>query len=199
MAALETGLVQGWVANTRAARERDVARRKSALVGVSVFPNLGEGTLAHVATAAGPKPSDKAIPPMRLSAPFEALRARPEQTIFLATLGPIAKFNARSGFAKNAFEAGGIKALSGDNVHDGDQAVIAAFTKSGAKIACLCGDDDTYQSRAAPLAQALKHAGAKAVWLEGKGSYQSVDRTIFAGADILAELTHAHQILEGGA
>jgi methylmalonyl-CoA mutase len=82
-------------------------------------------------------------------------------------------------------------------VHAGDQAIIAAFTKSGTKIACLCGDDDAYQTRAAPLAQALKHAGAKVVWLAGKGSFQSVDRTIFAGADILAELNFAHQILEG--
>ena len=134
---------------------------------------------------------------MRLSAPFEALRAKPNGTIFLATLGPIAKFNARSGFAKNAFEAGGIKALGGDNVHKGDQEIISAFVKSGAKIACICGDDDTYQSHAAPLAQALKHVGAKAVWLAGKGSYQSVDRNLFAGTDILAELAFAHQVLEG--
>jgi methylmalonyl-CoA mutase len=197
-AALTSGLVQGWVAKTRAQRERDVARRKSALVGVSVFPNLGEELpLAPMGRGIGER--GEAIPPMRLSAPFEALRAKPQHTIFLATIGPIAKFNARSGFAKNAFEAGGIKALGGDDVHAGDQAIIAAFTKSGAKIVCLCGDDDTYQSRAAPLTQALKHAGAKAVWLAGKGTYQSVDRTIFAGADILAELTHAHALLEGGA
>jgi methylmalonyl-CoA mutase len=228
-AALQSGLVQGWVAQTRTARERDIARRKTALVGVSVYPNLGErlnafpppsngggarraegvfapdGAIVETNTPsvsfADSSPvgrgSITTIPPMRLSAPFEALRAKPEQTIFLATLGPIAKFNARSGFAKNAFEAGGIRAIGAEDMHEGDQAIIAAFTKSGAKIACLCGDDDTYQSRAAPLAQALKHAGAKAVWLAGKGSYQSVDRTIFAGNDILAELTFAHDILEG--
>jgi methylmalonyl-CoA mutase len=194
-AALGVGLVQGWVATTRAARERDIAKRKTALVGVSVFPNLNE--------AMAPLPpfgdSGAVIPAMRLSAPFEALRAKPEQAIFLATLGPIAKFNARSGFAKNVFEAGGIKALGGDDVHAGDQTIVAAFTKSGAKIACLCGDDDTYQLRAAPLAQALKHAGAKVVWLAGKGEYQGVDRILFAGADILAELTFAHRILEGEA
>ena len=224
--ALASGLVQGWVTTTRAARERDVATRETALVGVSVFPNLdeelartsplppgGEGVGGWGDLSASAQVRDNAraesppttpphkgeglfIPPLRLSAPFEALRAKPNGTIFLATLGPIAKFNARSGFAKNAFEAGGIKALGGDDVHAGDQAIIAAFTASGAKIACICGDDDTYQSRAAPLAQALKHAGAKAVWLAGKGSFQSVDRTLFAGADILAELTFAHQILE---
>jgi methylmalonyl-CoA mutase len=194
-AALGTGLVQGWVATTRAARERDIARRKTALVGVSVFPNLGEAMAPALSLADEGGP----LPPMRLSAPFEALRAKPNGAIFLATLGPIAKFNARSGFAKNAFEAGGVKALGGDDEHAGDQAIVAAFTKSGARIACLCGDDETYQLRAAPLAQALKHAGAGAVWLAGKGSYQSVDRTIFAGADILAELSFAHQILEGAA
>ena len=191
--ALASGLVQSWVATTRAARERDVATRKTALVGVSVFPNLGE-IIVPLPMCVG---RGEKIEPMRLSAPFEALRFKPNGTIFLATLGPIAKFNARSGFAKNAFEAGGIKALGGDDVHAGDQELIAAFTASGAKIACICGDDDTYQSRAAPLAQALKHAGAKAVWLAGKGSFQSVDRTLFAGADILAELAFAHQVLEG--
>jgi methylmalonyl-CoA mutase len=201
--ALTSGLVQGWVATTRAARERDIARRKTALVGVSVFPNLGEALPSFALPSSGgdapraERGTTNAIPPMRLAAPFEALRAKPNGTIFLATLGPIAKFNARSGFAKNAFEAGGIQALGGEDVHGGDQAVIAAFAKSVAKIACLCGDDDTYQTRAAPLAQALKQAGAKVVWLAGKGSFQSVDRTIFAGADILAELTFAHEILEG--
>jgi methylmalonyl-CoA mutase len=221
-AALDSGFVQGRVAAIRSARERDVAKRKTALVGVSIFPNINEilplpplagevprrgdggldteapsGAARHLPRKTGEE-LGLVIPPMRLSAPFEALRAKPNGAIFLATLGPIAKFNARSGFAKNAFEAGGIEAIGGEDIHDGDQAIIAAFTKSGAKIICLCGDDDTYQSRAAPLAQALKHAGAKAVWLAGKGDYQSVDRTIFAGADILAELTFAHQILEGG-
>lgn len=194
-AALEVGLVQSWVAATRAARERDIAKRKAALVGVSVFANLGEALALTPVIKAGQ--SGGAIPPMRLSAPFEALRAKPNGIIFLATMGPIATFTARSGFAKNAFEAGGIKALGSEDVHAGDQAIVAAFIKSDAKIACLCGDDDTYQLRAAPLAQALKHAGAKAIWLAGKGTFHGVDRTLYAGADILAELTIAHQILEG--
>jgi methylmalonyl-CoA mutase len=201
-AALACGLVQGWVAATSAARQRDVAKRKTALIGVSVFPNLGEnlvmtrptGEVAPKGSEGGP---NSPIPPMRLSAPFEALRAKPNGTIFLATLGPIARFNARSGFAKNAFEAGGIKALGGDDVHADDAATIAAFRQSGAKIACLCGDDATYEARAASLAMGLKLAGATVIWLAGKGAFEGVDRTIFAGADILAELTFAHQVLEG--
>jgi methylmalonyl-CoA mutase len=197
-AALGSGLVQGWVATTCAARQRDVARRKTALVGVSVFPNLGEGPLSLSPEAGGSGAlNPRTIPPMRLSAPFEALRAKPEGAIFLATLGPIAKFNARSGFARNAFEAGGIAAIGGDDVHADDAAILAAFTKSGAKIACICGDDASYEARASNVAKALKAAGCAIVWLAGKGSFDGIDRTIFAGADILAELTFAHQIVEG--
>jgi methylmalonyl-CoA mutase len=197
-AALGSGLVQGWVSTTRSARERDVARRKTALVGVSVFANLTE-SLASVVPLSTHQETGNAIAPMRLSAPFEALRAKPQGSIFLATLGPVANFSSRAGFAKNAFEAGGIRAIGGDDVHDSDQAIVTAFKNSGAKIACLCGDDDTYQTRATPLADALKQAGAKAVWLAGKGSYAGVDRTLFIGADVLGELTIAHQILEGEA
>jgi methylmalonyl-CoA mutase len=195
-AALGAGLVQGWVATTRTARERDVARRKTALVGVSIFPNLGE-TLPRMEAAAHPHPKAGSIAPMRLAAPFEAMRLGTGGKIFLATLGPIATFNARSGFARNAFEAGGIKTFGGDDEHSDEDALIAAFTLSNAQIACICGDDATYEVRASHVAGLLKAAGAKAVWVAGKGSFVGVDRTIFAGADILAELTAAHQILEG--
>ncbi len=193
-AALSMGLVQSWVAKTCGARTRDVARRKSALVGVSVFPNLAE-TLGEMPLTAPIHPAG-AIAPMRLSAPFEALRSKPNGTIFLATLGPIATFNARAGFARNAFEAGGIKALGRDDVHASDADLVAAFTKSGAKIACLCGDDATYGTRGADVVKALREAGCKTIWLAGKGEIAGIDRQIFGGVDILAELTFAHQVLE---
>lgn len=208
-AALRNGLVQGWVRDTRAKREKDVARRKSALVGVSVFPNLAQ-TLATpgdaqalVASAPTLSPSQKgeelAIAPMRLSAPFEALRYKDQKSIFLATIGPLSKFAARAGFAKNAFEAGGIKAIGGEAVYTDDAAIIAAFSNSGARIVCICGDDAHYETHVVHLASALKSAGAVGVWLAGKAAFDNVDRHLFAGADILAELTFAHHILEGAA
>lgn len=197
-AALGLGLVQGWVSQTRAARERDVARRKTPLIGVSLFPNLAEDLKI---AAIHPQPTAKgAMAPMRLSEPYEALRARAiasNPSIFLATLGVVSQFSGRAGFARNAFEAGGIKTIGEEDVYNDDAGIVAAFVKSGAKIVCLCGDDAGYEGRAPALAQALKAAGAVSVWLAGRGRYDGVDRIIFAGADILAELTFAHQILEG--
>ena len=138
---------------------------------------------------------------MRIAAPFERLRdaadaARP--TIFLATLGPLASFTARAGFARTAFEAGGIAALGAEDVHADDAALAAAFAAAGAQIACLCGTDGAYAERGAAAAAALQGAGCTAVWLAGRPldpPTPGVDRHIFAGGDILAELHAAFDAL----
>jgi methylmalonyl-CoA mutase len=201
-AALGQGLVQAWVAQTRAARVRDIAKRKTQLIGINIFANLDEvlpATPAIAATSTPATPLPGAIPPMRLAQDFEALRDRADSLspkIFLATLGALAKFSARAGFARNAFEAGGIKALGTDVAHADQAALITAFKASGAQLVCLCGDDATYEAQAAEAAAALKAAGATQIWLAGKFQAPAIDRNLFAGADILAELTHAITLLE---
>jgi len=201
-AALDQGLVQAWVAQTRAARVRDIAKRKTQLIGINIFANLDEvlpATPAIAATSTPATPLPGAIPPMRLAQDFEALRDRADSLspkIFLATLGALAKFSARAGFARNAFEAGGIKALGTDVAHADQAALITAFKASGAQLVCLCGDDATYEAQAAEAAAALKAAGATQIWLAGKFQAPAIDRNLFAGADILAELTHAITLLE---
>jgi len=123
-AALEQGLIQRKVAATRSGREANIAKRKEVLTGATEFPNLHE---AHVAVLDA-KPVElppygeakfkfDALPPMRLAAPFEALRDRSDQIrkdkgarpkVFLANLGTPADFTARATFAKSFFETGGI-------------------------------------------------------------------------------------------
>ena len=146
-AALEQNLIQRKVAATRAAREANIAKRRDVLTGASEFPNLHE---AHVAVldakpiALAPYGEAKfkfdALPPMRLAAPFEALRdksdamlkssgARPK--IFLANLGTPADFTARATFAKSFFETGGIEAVDTEGFAD-PAALAAAFKASGA-------------------------------------------------------------------
>ncbi len=126
--ALQQGLIQKAVAATRAEREKNIARRKDALTGTSEFPNIHESTV-HVmdvavrATDAKEQPAFAALPRIRLAEPFEQLRdasdralaakgARPK--VFLANLGKLADFTARTLFTKNVFEAGGIEAVTND-------------------------------------------------------------------------------------
>jgi methylmalonyl-CoA mutase len=125
--ALGNNVIQPKVAATRAARQASIARRREVLTGASEFPNLHEAratVLKAKPVKAEPygKPKIKfaALEPIRLAAPFEALRdksdhllaragARPK--IFLANLGTPADFTARATFAKSFFETGGIEAV----------------------------------------------------------------------------------------
>jgi methylmalonyl-CoA mutase len=215
-AALERGLIQQKVAAVRAERQKSMARRKDALTGTSDFPNLQEKTPAvlKVAPAAPPKESGtkatiEPLPSIRLSEPFEKLRDASDRMIaragsrpkvFLANLGKVADFTARAMFAKNFYGAGGIEALNNDGFKDQAE-MLAAFEKSGAKLACLCSSDAVYARQAVEAAKALTAAGA-IVHLAGRpgdneAAWQQagVKTFIFMGCDVVATLQAAHDIL----
>jgi methylmalonyl-CoA mutase len=209
--ALEKGLIQSEVGKVRAAREAAVAKRKDAITGASDYPNLGEQVSAVLApapvkkTAATP-PAIEPLTNIRLAEPFEALRdrsdwvlakagARPK--VFLATLGKPSDSTARATFAKNFYEAGGIEAIGSDGYKSNDD-MIAAFKKSGAKLACLCSSDEIYGAEAIEAAKALKSAGA-IVHLAGRpGELENtlkdagVSAFIYMGSDVLETLRTIH-------
>ena len=108
--------------------------------------------------------------------------------------------SARATFARNFFEAGGIEALANDGFESRD-ALLNAFTASGARLACLCAADADYARAAADTARALKEAGARALYLAGPpGEHEDAWRTagidtfIHSGSDALAVLQAAHQV-----
>jgi methylmalonyl-CoA mutase len=217
-AALEQSLIQRKVAATRSVREANIAKRKEVLTGATEFPNLHE---AHVAVLdAKPvvlPPYGKAkfkfdaLPPMRLAAPFEALRDRSDQIrrdkgarpkIFLANLGTPADFTARATFAKSFFETGGIEAVDTEGFTD-PAALGAAFKASGAQLACLCSSDKIYAGQAAAAAGALQAAGARYIYLAGRPGEQEaalraagVNEFVFAGGDALTVLQEAYRLTE---
>ena len=214
-AALENGLIQEKIVKTRAEHESATAHRKDSLTGTTDYPNLSEANVAVLDAGPVPIPPPVAnvtyppLKPIRLAAPFEALRdasdrmakksgARPK--IFLANLGSVAEFTARATFAKGLFEAGGIEAVTNDGFPTRD-AMIAAFKASGAKIACLCSSDDVYAREAIESAAALKAAGATHIYLAGRPKdaeplkAAGIGSFIFAGCDVLATLKATHAIL----
>ncbi|WID96011.1 methylmalonyl-CoA mutase subunit beta [Bosea vestrisii] len=217
VAALANGHIQKGLSRERDARAKAIATRREPITGTSEFPNLSESSVSVLATppiapperTVGHAITIEALPSIRLAEPFEALRAsadiaeaageRPKA--FLATLGPIAGFTARSGFARNLFEAGGIAAPSGDGFAQAGatdlDALVAAFRTSGAKLACLCGSDEAYSSEAIRAATALTAAGAT-IWLAGRPGEQEaalreagVTNFVFAGCDAIAVLQEA--------
>ncbi|MBP2473441.1 methylmalonyl-CoA mutase [Crossiella equi] len=199
-AALDSGLVAERLAATQAKRAKRIAHREDAITGVSEFPNLTEKLPTRAPQPAAPTGG---LPRVRYAQDFEALRdaadrAEPRPAVFLATLGSVASYTARSTFAGNLFQAGGI--ATPDSGPGTDPAAIAeAFRASGTTIACLCGSDKSYAEHAAPVARALKAAGARHIWLAGKpGERAEADRAagiddyLFAGCDALGVLRRTH-------
>jgi len=217
-ASLEQNLIQRKVAATRTLREANIAKRRDVLTGASEFPNLHEAEVAMldakpIALAPYGETKFKFDPllPMRLAAPFEALRdksdaklkstgARPK--IFLANLGTPADFTARATFAKSFFETGGIEAIDTTGFAD-PETLVTAFKASGATTACLCSSDKIYAGHAAVAAKALQAAGTKHIYLAGRpGEREAALRAagvgdfIFAGGDALAMLQDAWRRME---
>lgn len=203
--ALTSGLIDREVTQARAARERDLAKRKAGLIGVSEFPNLGEAEVevesVDVAACARHAPDMRQpgadticapLTPWRASAAFEALRDRaagisPPPRAWLATLGAPADYAARAGFARNLLAAGGIATEAGS---------VENYPGEAAPLVVLCGPDALYEAEGIPAARALKAAGAIRVELAGRpGSLDTeltaggVDGFLFAGDDAVAALT----------
>ncbi|MEZ5945947.1 MAG: methylmalonyl-CoA mutase family protein [Hyphomonas sp.] len=218
-ASLMSGAFQARVAATREARDKDIAKRKVPITGVSEFPLLEEvaapvaeatpvhagatvtdAGLTHFVPGGFPPPEDDAkadkLDPVRLSEPFEALRdkaaaAAKPPAIFLATLGPLAEFTARADFARNLFAAGGIAAKEAPVLPTSAAEAASAFKASGCRIACICGADARYADEAVAVARALNVAGAQRVWIAGKFEGDAIDSNIFMGCDVLHTLTLA--------
>jgi methylmalonyl-CoA mutase len=175
-------------------RAKRLAHRMDPITGVSEFPNLTE-KLPERQPAADVLPSG-GLPRVRAAQEFEELRDRADAaaarpSVYLATIGPIARHTARATFAGNLFQAGGLATPSGDGT--------TAFPEVGTTVACICGTDKDYAGSAAALAKELREAGAAHVWLAGKPdlAVDGVDGYVFAGCDALAALRTVHDQLSG--
>ncbi|MEU6191829.1 methylmalonyl-CoA mutase family protein [Nocardia sp. NPDC047038] len=166
LAALESGLLAERVAATKAARDADVAHRKTAVTGVNEFPNLAEQPLSEAARQTGRV--------ARYGAAFEQLRNRSDAYLaehgarpkaLLVPLGSVAEHNVRVTFIANLLASGGIESINpGPLAVDG---IAAAAAEAGAPIAVLCGSDTRYGSEAGEAVRQLRAAGVPTVLLAG--------------------------------
>ena len=210
--ALASGALQNQIATTQQERARAIARRKDPITGTSEFPNVAEAPVEVLA----PLPEAQPAPALPISLPalslhrdaeaFEALRDRADaealqtgtrRSVVLANLGPVAAFTARSMFAKNVFEAGGVLAPGNEGFAD-EESLAEAFKTSGAALACICSSDPLYEEWGQKAARALVKAGARHIYLAGRpGAAEAawkeagVSGFIFAGCDVIAVLDEA--------
>ncbi|QDY75450.1 methylmalonyl-CoA mutase family protein [Streptomyces qinzhouensis] len=207
LAALRSGLVGERIGAVWEKRRGRLATRREPVTGVSEFPLLSQ---APVERDPAPEPPSGGLPRVRRDEAFEALRGRSDAAtasggtrprIFLAALGPASAHTARASFTANLFAAGGIEPVH-DPVTVDAGSVAAAFAASGAELACVCSSDALYAEQAAPVAEALKAAGARRVYLAGRPgelreTYEQagVDEFVVAGGDAVAVLTRALDLI----
>ncbi|WP_406101810.1 methylmalonyl-CoA mutase family protein [Streptomyces canus] len=184
-AVLRSGRLRTDLATTWAQRSKKLATRREPVTGVSEFPFLSEKPVVR-----DPAPEQPAggLPRVRRDEAYEDLRARSDAhlaatgsrpRVFLAAIGPAAAHTARTTFAANLFQAGGIEPVT-----------EGTFEESGATEVCLCSSDALYEERAEDVAGTLKAEGARHVFLAGRpGQYSGVDSYVFAGCDAVAVLT----------
>ncbi|WP_051837417.1 methylmalonyl-CoA mutase family protein [Streptomyces sp. NRRL WC-3742] len=194
-AALAGGSVAERIEATWAERTVRLAKRREPVTGVSEFPHLDEQPLVR-----RPAPSGLVggLPRVRRAEAYEALRDRSDAVLaatgarpalFLASIGTASAHTARTTFAANLFQAGGLATTSFESADPA--AFAAAFKASGATVACLCSSDALYGEHASSVAQALREAGAERVLLAGRLAEvpPGVDEFIHAGGDAIAVLT----------
>ena len=181
-------LVRGRVERTVSDRALAIARRKQPITGVSEFPNLHEQQPER-------RPYPRPLDVHRYAGEFEALRDDPAPgVVFLASMGPVAAFTARSTFAANLLSAGGVDHVVA-GATEGVDDVVSAYREAGAPaVVCLVGTDAAYAAWGAELVTALRDAGATHVVLAGKSDV-GADTTVAAGADALAFLRSIRQEL----
>ncbi|SNQ48213.1 Methylmalonyl-CoA mutase small subunit [Frankia canadensis] len=206
VAALRGGIVASRIETTRQDRFDAIAHRRDPITGVSEFPNVAEKLperpavpVEELDVPAGAAPG---LPEIHYDADFEALRARADAhaatgarpAVFLATLGSASASTARATFAANLFQAGGCETPTSGPGTD-PAAIAAAFTASGAAVACLCSADKVYAEHAAGVARALREAGARQVWLAGQAGERAgsdaeagIGGYVFTGCNAVAVL-----------
>lgn len=215
--ALASGKVAGRLADGWAERERNLARRKDELTGVSAFPNLAEETAAgldcdrsalRAKVGAGVWPAKSAagaeMAPLHrhtLGEEYEALRAASDAflaktgarpRIFQVNLGSAADYTGRATFTQNYFAAGGIESVPTACSAETAGKLLA---ESGSDFAVLCSSDTLYEKDAATVAASLKASGAKRIFLAGRpGEHEAawrsagIDGFIFVGDRTLETL-----------
>ena len=212
LAVVRAGGLQRDIAATQAARAARIATRRSLLTGVSAFPDP-DGVARPLPAAAAPEPVAVAetaarLTRARLAEPFEGLRDRADgltaagkrPSLFLANLGRPTAFAAGANFATSLFAIAGIAATENRGFAD-TAAALAAFTASGAALACISGV--TEADAAGTLAAALKAHGARRVYCVAKQASAAeveaagIDRVLYDGVDTVAVLRDGLDAVSG--
>lgn len=175
VAAFKEGFIASAVEASAAAKDKNIATRRTTLLGTNQYPNFnetaGEQVTAETVTRGACKCScgdvNEALPhlkPYRGAMAFEALRLQVDRSgkepkAFMLTCGSLSMARARAQFSCNFFACAGIKVIDNTFFHSIEEGVKAALA-SKAEIVVVCAADDDYLEVAPKIKEML---GGKAI------------------------------------
>ena len=218
--ALKKGRPQKQISEVAEKRRRDIAKRKSIIVGTNFSANVKEKSPETATQNA--KNTDTLIPAKNLkkaieitplnvhrqSEIFEVLRNAVETykakhnsetgpKLFLATMGALAQYKARADFSQGFFEVGGFDVTypQGAGFESPAKAAEAAG-HSGADVVVICSTDDTYPELVPPLVKGLKEKNPEVITVLAGYPKDQIENHKKAGIDEFIYLgVDAHQVL----
>ena len=149
---IRNGFVQQSVMATEQLRAKDVAKRKTVIVGTNQYPNITEKEvkIEKEETCPCQKETEKEFTPLcstRAAKPFESLRiavinSEKKPKVFNLLYGNLAMRNARQGFSTNFFGVAGYDIVSKptDDIVAGCEDAL----KENPDILVLCSSDEEY-------------------------------------------------------
>jgi methylmalonyl-CoA mutase len=165
--ALKSGFIQKRITASAETRRKDVATRKTVLLGTNQYPKSGE-TLSSQANTENlfskkAEMQDLLVEPITLfrgSEEYEKLRLAVEGSgrkpvVFLLTIGNPAMRRTRSQFSEGFFGCAGYKIID-NNGFDTPEAGAEAALKSKADIVVICSSDEEYAAFAPVIYEKLK-------------------------------------------
>jgi methylmalonyl-CoA mutase len=192
-AVLRDGSFAEQIARVRAEREKNVRTRKDVLVSLSEFTDLDEP-----APASEPAPlAVSALPAMRLSESFEAVRDRSDAFVRTRGRRPLAglvdltrggRERARAAFARGALESGGFAVVDVQPAPGAPQE--ESFRASGARVALLCLSENSAPEALQAAIGVVRRGGARHVVsvarrpAPGEAAPEGVDAWLFQGCDL---------------
>jgi len=165
--AIREGYVQDEVERIAKQRDKDIATRKTTILGTNQYPNLLEKMGDKVGSGKrkaenGEQKGDevRTLKAYRGAEVFEKLRMETEKAarrpkVFLLTYGNLAMRKARSGFATNFFGVAGYEIIDNPGFATAEEGAKAAL-QSCADVVVLCSSDEEYAELTKPACDLLK-------------------------------------------
>jgi methylmalonyl-CoA mutase len=174
MKCIRSGFIQDAIELSRNQKKTEIDLRKTIMLGTNQYPNFNETMADFVrendVVESGETSTCKKLTPFRVASRFEQIRLATERfvqignkrpAVFLFTMGNLAMFRARAGFAANFFGCAGYEIIDNPGFLTVGAGVTSALS-SNAEIIVICSSDEEYPLIVPDIAGKIKAAQSTA-------------------------------------